>query len=89
MDSASASSHTSMLNRGEIAMDYMRQLARKGKVTVVEHTGGKTQVAIQAYGGVVTLEGGTKESLLKEMCQMTRNWPDTPSGQPEQLRRMA
>jgi hypothetical protein len=53
-------------------------LARKGEVTVLEHVGGKTIVAIQAYGGVLTLEGGTKDKLIEELCQMCKHWPDVP-----------
>jgi hypothetical protein len=58
--------------------DHLKALARKGVVTVVEHDGGKTIVAIQSGGNVVTLEGGRKEQLLAELCQIVRNWPDTP-----------
>ena len=56
--------------------NYMEILSRKGEVTVVEHTGGKTIVAIEAYGGVLTLEGTSAEQLLSELCRMTENWAD-------------
>jgi hypothetical protein len=59
--------------------DYMRILARKGEVTIVEHVGGKTMVALRAAGNVVTLEGGQKDQLVAELCQICKNWPDTPS----------
>lgn len=61
-------------------MDYAKALAKKGDVTVVEHVGGKTTVAIQACGGVLTLEGKTagKNKLLAELFQMVEHWPDAP-----------
>ena len=62
--------------------DYLKILARKGEVTVVEHVGGKTMVALQPFSGagVVVLQGlTTKDQLLAEICQICRNWPDTPA----------
>jgi hypothetical protein len=56
----------------------MRELARKGNVTVVEHEGGKTTVAIQAGHSVLTLENGPKDKLIAELCSIVRNWPDMP-----------
>ena len=59
----------------------MKILARKGDVTIVEHAGRKTTVAIQPFSGagIVTLQGWTtKDQLLAELCQMCKNWPDTP-----------
>jgi hypothetical protein len=57
--------------------DYMKMLARKGAVTIVEHVGGKTMVAIQlSCGNIVTLEGGTKDRLLAELYYMCKGWPD-------------
>jgi hypothetical protein len=60
--------------------DHIRTLERRGTLTILEHTGGKTQVAIQAYGGIVTLEGkegkASKEELLAELCKLTQRWPD-------------
>ena len=58
--------------------DHLKALARKGVVTVVERAGGKAIVAIQSGGNVVTLEGGRKEQLIAELCQIVKNWPDTP-----------
>jgi hypothetical protein len=58
--------------------DYMKALARKGEVTIVEHVGGKTIVAIKTSAGVASLTGGTKDQLLAELCQMFQDWPDTP-----------
>ena len=57
----------------------MKMLARKGEVTVVEHTGKKTTVALQPFSGagVVTLQGWTtKDQLLAELYHMCENWPD-------------
>jgi len=55
-------------------------LARKGSVTVVEHTGGKTIVAIElSCGNILTLEGADKDTLIAELRQMVKNWPDTPA----------
>ena len=53
--------------------DYMEILSRKGKVTVLEHTGGKTIVAIEAHGGALTLEGASAEQLLSALCRMCQN----------------
>ncbi len=61
--------------------DYMKMLARKGEVTVVEHIGGKTIVALQTPAGILTLEGGAKDQLLAELCQMCRNYPDQSPGE--------
>jgi hypothetical protein len=39
--------------------DDMRALTRKGEVTILEHVGGKTIVAVRAASGsILTLEGG-------------------------------
>ena len=56
--------------------DYMKALARKGKVTIVEKENGTAIVAIQASGSVVTLERAPKEQLIKELYQIVREWPD-------------
>lgn len=56
----------------------MRALTRKGEVTILEHVGGKTIVAVRAASGsILTLEGGEKERLIAELCQICKNWPDT------------
>jgi hypothetical protein len=55
---------------------YMRALARKGKLTIVERANGKAIVAIQASGSVVTLEHASKDQLIRELYQIVRNWPD-------------
>lgn len=58
--------------------DDMRALTRKGEVTILEHVGGKTIVAVRAASGsILTLEGGEKERLIAELCQICKNWPDT------------
>ena len=57
----------------------MKILARKGEVTIVEHVGRKTIVALKTAAGVVTLTGGTKDQLVAELCQMCQNYPDMPS----------
>lgn len=54
----------------------MRALTRKGEVTILEHVGGKTIVRA-ASGSILTLEGGEKERLIAELCQICKNWPDT------------
>ena len=58
--------------------DHMKALSRKGDVTIVEHAGKKTSVSLQPFSGaVVVLQGWTtKEQLLKELCQMCRDYPD-------------
>jgi hypothetical protein len=56
--------------------NYLEILARKGDVTIVEHAGGKTIIAVEACGNVMTLEGGQKDQLLAEMCAIFKNWPD-------------
>jgi hypothetical protein len=56
--------------------DYMKALARKGDITVLEH-GRKTIVALQLGAGVVTLEGATgADQLVAELYQMCKHWPD-------------
>jgi hypothetical protein len=60
--------------------DYMKILARKGEVTILEHVGGKTIVAIRASGNVATLKGAAgADQLLAELCQICKNWPDMPA----------
>ena len=56
--------------------DYMKALARKGEVTIVEHAGGKTIVALRTSAGIVTLTGGTKDQLIAELSKMCQNYPD-------------
>ena len=59
--------------------DYMKILARKGEVTIVEHVGRKTIVALKTAAGVVTLTGGTKDQHLAELCKMSQNYPYKPT----------
>ena len=57
--------------------DHIIALARKGEVTIVERSGGKTIVALHTPAGIVTLEGGTKEQLIAELSRMCEDYPDT------------
>ena len=59
--------------------DHMKALARKGEVTIVEHAGKKTTVALRTHaGGVVTLQGWTTANqLIMELSQMCEDYPDT------------
>ena len=62
--------------------DYMKALAKKGEVTIVEHVDGKTMVALQSFSGagVVVLQGWTtKDQLVAELCQMCQDYPDMPN----------
>ena len=56
--------------------DHLKALARKGEVTILEHVGGKTIVALKTPAGVVSLEGGTKDQLIAELSKMCQNYPD-------------
>ena len=54
-------------------------LERKGEVSIVERTGGKTMVKVvePPFGGTMVLEGRTtKEQLAAELFRMIKNWPD-------------
>ena len=57
--------------------DYAKLLERKGKLTIVEVSGGKTTVAIQTSGSILTLQGDSnKDKLMAELYAICRNWSD-------------
>lgn len=58
--------------------NYLKALARKGEVTIVEHTGGKTIIALKTpTGGVISLEAwATKDQLIVELSKVCEDYPD-------------
>ena len=65
---------------------YMKLLARKGQVTVLEHAGGKTTVALQPFSesrSIVTLQSKANVGiLLWELHQICKNLPER---QPDEI----
>jgi hypothetical protein len=57
--------------------DLLKQLSRKGDVTVLKRPGKRTAVAIKTEAGVMSLEARvTEEELLRELTRLCSNWPN-------------
>jgi hypothetical protein len=61
--------------------DYLKALAKKGRVTISERPGKKTSVRLDPFSvnGAITLTGwASADQLLLELSQMCENYPDKP-----------